>query len=499
MESLSRFLWGSLSDPDVIGIVRRALVAGVVLDTWMNGQDEEQITGPALSLMEAEQERLGGQALSHSHDAGRRQMPDRYVRALFHELVFSSALFAAQKRKGRRVVDTDDVALAVKRIEGFVTTEPTGLMAAEVFFFVVSAHEDLNAIAYYGRLAREDFLLGNLHRPWSNVVLTAQLDVYAQLNLVETVYTGDGDMLLLTGLGRDVLERLRGILEESGELAWRSENQRWVIFGETNYDQAFRKVFPDGDRGTVQYLDTLDLRPGMKVLEVGCGTGRATVDLGMVDRVGPDGEITALDPSPVLLDRLREKCRQRGLSNVRIVQGMAEALPFPDNTFDAVVSVAALHFTEVDQAVREMTRVTRPGGLVSAACPPPEFDVRRIPMVALWFRPLTDLANRVGVSFSERNGLPVGVLEATFRHHLGDVRWEPLPVTVSAVDYRSFLNFMLRGAALFQNLLCRLPYQERWSILRRLEESGEEIARHTGPEEQQAVYSGEAAYGVAPE
>ncbi|EQD46535.1 Methyltransferase type 11 domain protein, partial [mine drainage metagenome] len=151
-------------------------------------------------------------------------------------------------------------------------------------------------------------------------------------------------MLLLTELGRDVLGRLRRILDESGELQWRSENQRWVIFGEMDYDKIHGRVFPESRVQTRKYLESLGLEEGMRVLEVGCGTGRATVDLGLCDLVGPGGQVWALDPSATLLQKLDAKCKEQRIQNVELVQGAAEDLPFPDAHFDAAIAVASLHF-----------------------------------------------------------------------------------------------------------------------------------------------------------
>jgi SAM-dependent methyltransferase len=211
--------------------------------------------------------------------------------------------------------------------------------------------------------------------------------------------------------------------------------------------------------------------------------------------VEPGGTVTALDPSRLLLNRLAQKCEERRVANVELVQGVAEALPFEDSHFDAVVAVLALHFTDVDRALGEMVRVAKPGGLVSALSPAPEFDIRKIPMVAMWFRPLSDLADRFGIPFAERNGLPVGVLQEAFARHLTNVSMRDIPAAVDAGDYRSFLAFVLRGAAFFQNILSRLPYQERWAIMARLEQTGAELVKSTAPEEQRALYSAEAAYG----
>lgn len=119
-------------------------------------------------------------------------------------------------------------------------------------------------------------------------------------------------------------------------------------------------------------------------------------------------------------------------------------------------------------------------------------------MVAMWFRPLSDLAERFSVPFSERNGLPRGALRAAFEAHVAYVEMRDVPATMSAEDYQSFLTFVLRGGAFFQNILCRLPYQERWGIIRRLEEDGAKIAAATSPEEQRGLFYAEAAYGRVP-
>lgn len=96
---------------------------------------------------------------------------------------------------------------------------------------------------------------------------------------------------------------------------------------------------------------------GARVLDVGCGTGllaRAAIAV-----VGEHGSVTAIDPSPAMIDR----ARRRGLS--RLYLGIAESLPFADATFDLVTMGYALrHVSDVDRAFAEFRRVLRPGGRV---------------------------------------------------------------------------------------------------------------------------------------
>jgi SAM-dependent methyltransferase len=496
-----RHLWRvtqqRLTDPQTVAMIERALAHGVVLDTWMNGEAEEKISDEAEAALLTAARRWTAEAVRTSAILPNCPMPEQYIGCVFHELLFSMALYAAQKKKGRRFVNLPEAEEAIGRLGGFVAA-PEGLTMAGAFFFIVSAHEDLNAVAYYGRMKKEDFLLGRLHRPWSNLVPSAQLAVYQRMDLMEHLYASEGDMLSLTRRGLSVLTRLRRILTDAGEFGWRADNQRWVIFGETNYDRIFNRVFPDLNRKTKAYLDGLGLQDGMKVLEIGAGTGRATVDLGLCDLVGPGGSVVALDPTPALLQKLAAKCRKRNIKNVGIVQCAAEHLPFPDDTFDAAIAVACLHFTDAPKAVAEMVRVTKPGGFVSALSPPPEGDIRDIPMVALWFRPLTTMAERLKVPFSEHNGLRLGLLRELFVRNTENTRVWDVPFTVSAADPGSFLDFTLKGGAFFQNIFCRLPYQERWNIMRRLQEDGAKIAANVLEKEKSHVYCNEAAYGRVP-
>ncbi len=478
----------------MVNLVRDALTAGVVLDTWMNGEHEEQIDPEAITWLYDAETDWYTRAHAEAIAAG---CPEEVLVGL-REMIFGTALYHAQRTKGRREVNQHDVKSALGRIDAFVKDQPLGLTVLRVLYLIISAHEDFNAIAYYGSMAVDDFLLGNLHRPWSEGVFHAQLDHYKQLGLVDVRFLGEGDAVLLTPAGHDMLSRLRNVLEEAGEFSWRANAQRWTIFGELDYDRVMATVAPDINERTSDYLKMLRFQPGMRILEVGCGTGRATIDLGLYKMVGLHGQVVALDPSRALLDRLQAKIRDAAIKNIEVVQSRAEELPFPDNTFDATCAVLSLHFTDIEQAVAEMSRVTKPGGLVSAFCPAPNADARDIPMAALWFRPLVELAETWGLPFGDRNGLAPGALEATFRRHLHDVTYDTIATVVSAEDPESFLAFFLKGAAFFQNILCRVPYAERWQLIQRLETTGQELVRCTNPDEQKAQYFNEAAFGRVP-
>ena len=95
------------------------------------------------------------------------------------------------------------------------------------------------------------------------------------------------------------------------------------------------------------------------MLDVGCGPGALTAEL--VGRVGTDA-VSAVDPSAPFVSAVRER-----LPGVNVHLAPAEALPFPDGTFDAALAQLVVHFmTDPVAGLREMGRVTRPGGAVGA-------------------------------------------------------------------------------------------------------------------------------------
>jgi len=100
-------------------------------------------------------------------------------------------------------------------------------------------------------------------------------------------------------------------------------------------------------------VEVADIRPGQRVLDVGCGPGPLTRAL--ADRAG-EGNVSALDPSPEFVDTCR--ARMPG-ADVRV--GVAEQLPFSSNTFDdALAQLVVQLMDDRDAGVAEMIRVTRP-------------------------------------------------------------------------------------------------------------------------------------------
>jgi SAM-dependent methyltransferase len=103
------------------------------------------------------------------------------------------------------------------------------------------------------------------------------------------------------------------------------------------------------------------IQPANRVLEIGCGTGNLLI---LTKQLHSDADVVGLDPDSKALARARRKARRESLS-IELDHGFAQALPYPDASFDRVLSAFMFHHLELDQkrqALREARRVLRPGG-----------------------------------------------------------------------------------------------------------------------------------------
>ncbi len=128
---------------------------------------------------------------------------------------------------------------------------------------------------------------------------------------------------------------------------------------EVSADDYLRFMGPYSQPLAARFCDLAGIRGGQRVLDVGCGPGPLTAEL--VSRTGA-ATVSAVEPSASFAAAARERWPE-----VDIRRCGAEQLPFPDGAFDAALAQLVVHFMADPVAgLREMGRVTRPGGTVAA-------------------------------------------------------------------------------------------------------------------------------------
>jgi SAM-dependent methyltransferase len=176
---------------------------------------------------------------------------------------------------------------------------------------------------------------------------------------------------------------------------------------------------------SAQLADLAGVAAGQRVLDVGCGPGALTEEL--VRRVGAES-VAAVDPSVPFVAAARE--RNPG---VDVQQAPAESIPHPDDAFDAALAQLAVHFMQDPVAgLREMARVTKPGGVVAASV----WDLagERAPLTPYW-----RAANAVLDGVGGEHGLP-GAREGQLEEFFAAAGLREVESTEQevAVEYASF-------------------------------------------------------------
>jgi len=116
-----------------------------------------------------------------------------------------------------------------------------------------------------------------------------------------------------------------------------------------------------GDAARRRLVDLAGIERGQRILDIGCGTGSLVA---LIAERHPEAEIVGLDPDPRALARARRKCDRAG-ATVALDLGYADALPYPDASFDRVLSSFMFHHLEAETkrgTLSEAMRILAPGG-----------------------------------------------------------------------------------------------------------------------------------------
>lgn len=210
-----------------------------------------------------------------------------------------------------------------------------------------------------------------------------------------------------------------------------------------------------------QALHRIDLRPGIRFLDVACGSGALAIPAA---RRGAD--VMAVDIAPAMIEQLTARARAEGVSNLegRVMNG--EALELPDDTFDVAASQNGVSLLpDLQRGLREIVRVTKPGGrvLIVAFGPPQKAECLRFLLGAL-------KASIPGFTPRPMDAPPFRLASpSTFRQQLADagltdVHVETVTWATAFTSASHFWNVVTSGHPIAVQLSAGMTNQQRTEV-----------------------------------
>jgi ubiquinone/menaquinone biosynthesis C-methylase UbiE len=175
------------------------------------------------------------------------------------------------------------------------------------------------------------------------------------------------------------------------------------------YDPVLRATLKE-DRFKRLLVEQSALRPGYRVLDVGCGTATLTI---LLKQACAEAEVTGLDGDAKVLDLARTKIQAAGL-DVALSQGLASDAPFPPASFDRIVSSLVFHHLATEDKRRTLKRVRellKPGGEVHIA----DWGKAQSPAMRVAFLAIQLLDGFATTTANVRGFLPTFMTDAGFR------------------------------------------------------------------------------------
>lgn len=206
----------------------------------------------------------------------------------------------------------------------------------------------------------------------------------------------------------------------------------------------------------LKLLDVVEMRKGLCGLDVGCGFGFPLVDLSQ--RLGPTCTMVGIDPWKTALDRVRLKLHTWGITNAEVIEGVAEAMPFEDATFDLVVSNNGTNNVDDEpRAFAEIARVAKPGAQFVFTLNLPEtalefYDVYR---AVLGERGYDDAIARLDAHIARKRKSVAEVREMV----------ETAGFDVKAVHEDRFHFGYTDGTAMLDHFFIRLGFSGEWKAI----------------------------------
>lgn len=289
------------------------------------------------------------------------QVSPPMVQSALIETISSTAAYLSHVRLGYLNIDESMILVAHRLVRKVF--KDFGRDDVLALSFIVNAYDNCKVVHHYGQVLASQFVSGELHRPWIQYTLDLELAVHLLTKSMRVATKHGQEYVMLTNAGEHRYKTFGQFLRDSGFLRRRADLARRSQFSQLEeYDEMIEAI-SNITQIREDILHKSQIRPGMRVLELGCGTGEMTLSAGLYKLVGPEGQVIATDPSIGMLARARNKLERFHDANVQFVEAAAEELPFEDNSFDAVVGCEFLHFTNIPAVLREVHRVSKSGAL----------------------------------------------------------------------------------------------------------------------------------------
>ncbi len=227
-------------------------------------------------------------------------------------------------------------------------------------------------------------------------------------------------------------------------------------------------------------VELAEIGPGHHALDVATGIGEPAVTAAR--KVGPAGKVLATDQAPLMLAIAKERAAELGLTNLEFHESDAEALDFPEQSFDAILSRWGLMFLpDLSESLRRMHRLLRKGGRLAAAVwgPPPKVPFISVAMgtVRQQLQAPPPPPGMLGpFSLADVTVLERALEQAGFT----GVRSEPLTLTFEWASAEDYTGFQQDIAAPIIAMLAKEQPERRASVWRSVTEAARSYAGPDG-------------------
>lgn len=466
----------SYSFPDLTSDLITFRQSGLAVSPWLAGASQDGRFDPGIfDILDSEAREYA--AVHWTEDLqyntfGDLPIPERLPRTALYETMASTAVFTAHEIAGKTMVDENIAFKTIDIVEDF--SDRFGFARLVEIYSLIASYENQSALAYYGRIPEKEFLKGSWHRPWIDYSLNDEFILGTLAGNYRVVPFEGRRYVELTDRGHLALKRAKSVLETSGYLAQRVSLLHISQFGlYKDYESLAETTWPNLKNTREKFLAWAGIEPGMKVLEIGCGSGSLTFEAGLAELIGPAGHVVAIDPSAGMLARAKSKNKSLQFDWVDFQQSRVEQLPFPDGAFDAVIGSLFLHLTDLPLAITEMTRVTRSNGII-ASFHPLKIPLN-VPFFAEWFSPILELAAQRNEPPKEYL-LPRGRVQKAFASaSLTQIESQEYLQANLFLTPDQVIRHFIYGVGWFQEELADLPWKARMEVLDAVTAKGQEV------------------------